>query len=86
MYYYRIVELEKKILQMDQEIQQIAQSEPYAEPVGRLRCFRGIDWLVALARVCEIGSYLCTSPTGSARKLQPSISNSPRISATRARQ
>ena len=66
MYYYRIVELEEKLLQMDQEIQQIAQSEPYAEPVGRLRCFRGIDWLVALARVCEIGSYLCTSPTGSA--------------------
>ena len=46
LYYYRIVELEEKILQMDQEIQQIAQSEPYAEPVGRLRCFRGIDWLV----------------------------------------
>ncbi len=65
LYYYRIVELEEKIGQMDIEIQEIAQSEPYAELVGRLRCFRGIDYLVALAFVCEIGDFRRFGSAGS---------------------
>ena len=67
-YYYRIVELEEKIRQMDADIEQIAQSEPYAERVGRLRCFRGIDYHVALAFVSEIGDYRRFGSAGSFMK------------------
>ena len=33
--------------------------------MGRLRCFRGIDWLVALALVCEIGDFRRFGSAGS---------------------
>ena len=52
LYYYRIVELEEKILQMDQEIQQIAQSEPYAEPVdGSAASAASIGWSMSAGAV-----------------------------------
>ena len=50
-YYRRIQELEEKLGLMDLRIQELASSVPYAEPVARLRCFRGIDFLTALAIV-----------------------------------
>ena len=50
-YYRRIQELEEKLGLMDLRIQELASSAPYAEPVARLRCFRGIDYLTALAIV-----------------------------------
>ena len=31
--------------------------QPYAQPVARLRCFRGIDYLTALAIVEEVGDF-----------------------------
>ena len=40
---------------LDREIEKIAFAEPYREPVGRLRCLRGVDTLTAMTLVCEIG-------------------------------
>lgn len=42
---------------MDTEIQRIASTVPYAERVAHLRCFRGIDYLTALAFVSEVGDF-----------------------------
>lgn len=50
--------LEYKLIQregLDKEIEQVAFSEAYREPVGRLRCLRGVDTLTAMTLVCEIG-------------------------------
>jgi len=50
--------LEYKLIQrdgLDKQIEQIAFAEPYREPVGRLRCLRGVDTLTAMTLVCEIG-------------------------------
>jgi transposase len=50
--------LEYKLIQrdtLDREIEEIAFSDAYKEPVGLLRCLRGIDTLSAMTLVCEIG-------------------------------
>jgi transposase len=50
--------LEYKLIQrdtLDREIEVIAFAAPYREPVGRLRCLRGVDTLTAMTLVCEIG-------------------------------
>ena len=50
--------LEFKLVQrdtLDQEIETIAFADPYREPVGHLRCMRGIDTLTAMVLICEIG-------------------------------
>ena len=50
--------LEYKLIQrdtLDREIEGVAFSEAYREPVGRLRCLRGVDTLTAMTLVCEIG-------------------------------
>lgn len=50
--------LEYKLIQrngLDKQIEEIAFSEAYREPVGRLRSLRGIDTLTAMTLVCEIG-------------------------------
>lgn len=39
---------------LDRELEAIAESAPYREPVGRLRCFRGIDTLSAMILLTEI--------------------------------
>lgn len=50
--------LEYKLVQrdsLDQQIESIAFSGAYREPVARLRSLRGIDTLTAMTLVCEIG-------------------------------
>lgn len=50
--------LEYKLIQrdtLDREIEEIALTDAYGEPVGRLRCLRGVDTLTAMTLVCEIG-------------------------------
>jgi transposase len=42
---------------LDREIARVAGTDPYAEPVGRLTCLRGISTLSALALVAEIGDF-----------------------------
>jgi transposase len=56
-YYTRILELEERLVFMEARITEIAQTERYRESVNHLRCFKGIDYLIALALVCEVGDF-----------------------------
>lgn len=56
-YYSHIQELENRLERIDAKIITVAEAEPYREPVARLRCFKGIDYITALAFVCEIGDF-----------------------------
>ena len=42
---------------LDERIVAIAVQKQYAQRVARLRCFRGIDYLIALALVVEVGDF-----------------------------
>lgn len=39
------------------EIERVAQEEPYREPVGALRCFRGIDTITAVTFIAELHDF-----------------------------
>jgi transposase len=39
-------------------IREVAESEAYAEKVQKFRAFKGIDYLIALSLVCEIGDFI----------------------------
>lgn len=56
-YYTRMLEIEERLVLMESKIIEIAQSEKYRGSVNLLRCFKGIDYLVALAIVSEIGDF-----------------------------
>jgi transposase len=43
--------------ELEKEVEVLAQQPPYAEPVGWLRCFRGIDTLSAMILVAEIVDF-----------------------------
>lgn len=46
-----------RLAELDKEIEALAEHPPYAEPVGWLRCFRGIDTLSAMILVAEIVDF-----------------------------
>lgn len=46
-----------RLAELDHEIAAIAATTPYREPVGWLRCFRGIDTLSAMILVAEIVDF-----------------------------
>lgn len=46
-----------RLAELDKEIEALAQTEPYREPVGWLRCFRGIDTLSAMILLAEIVDF-----------------------------
>jgi len=53
--YLMVVEsAEERVRRLDQAMEQAAQREPYRTPVGWLRCFRGIDTVIALTVVAEV--------------------------------
>jgi transposase len=45
---------EERVRRLDQAVEMAARQEPYRTPVGWLRCFRGIDTVIALTVVAEI--------------------------------
>lgn len=47
-------QLEGRLSALDAKLAAIAGEAPYAEPVGALRCFRGVDTLTALSLVAEL--------------------------------
>ena len=47
-YLLAIDQLEARLLELDAQLVAVADTEPYREPVGWLRCFRGIDTLTAV--------------------------------------
>jgi transposase len=56
--YLRAVEqLEERIEGLDEKLEQASQCEPYADAVGRLRCFRGIDTVTAVTIVAELHGF-----------------------------
>lgn len=59
-------QLAGRLATLDAKLEAIADEDPYREPVGWLRCFRGIDTLTALALVAEIHDW---ARFGSAREL-----------------
>ncbi|WP_148660520.1 transposase, partial [Leptospira borgpetersenii] len=44
---------------------EIAESEPYREKVGILRCFRGVDYLTAMFLLCEVNDFKRFKTAGS---------------------
>src|SRR5258706_3025759 len=53
-YLLAIDHLEARLIELDTRLTEIAQTEPYREPVGWLRCFRGIDTLTAILILAEL--------------------------------
>jgi len=56
-YLYAIESIEGRIGRIDIQIQQIAESPRYAERVKHFRAFKGVDYIIALSLVCEIGDF-----------------------------
>jgi transposase len=58
--------IDAQIAALDSELERVAQTDPWSDPVAWLCCFRGIKTLTALALVAEIGDF---RRFGSAREL-----------------
>lgn len=56
-YLLAIDQLEARLLELDARLGEIAATEPYREPVGWLRCFRGIDTLTAILILAELHDF-----------------------------
>ena len=53
-YLLAIDHLEARVIELDARLTEVAATEPYREPVGWLRCFRGIDTLTAILILAEL--------------------------------
>jgi transposase len=49
--------VEARLIELDARLAEIAQTEPYREPVAWLRCFRGIDTLTAILILAELHDF-----------------------------
>jgi transposase len=49
--------LGERLLQLETPLAEFGAREPYREPVGWLRCFRGIDRLTAVSLVAELHDF-----------------------------
>ena len=56
-YLLAIDHTEARLLELDARLAEIAEREPYREPVGWLRCFRGIDTLTAMLILAELHDF-----------------------------
>ena len=56
-YLLAIDHTEARLLELDARLGEIAAHEPYREPVGWLRCFRGIDTLTAMLILAELHDF-----------------------------
>ena len=56
-YLLAIDHTEARLLELDARLAEIAETAPYREPVGRLRCFRGIDMLTAMLVLAELHDF-----------------------------
>ena len=56
-YLLAIDHTEARLEELDSQLGQIAEREPYREPVGWLRCFRGIDTLTAMLILAELHDF-----------------------------
>src|SRR2546422_83847 len=56
-YLLAIDHTEARLIELDARLTEIAQADPYREPVGWLRCFRGIDTLTAILILAELHNF-----------------------------
>jgi transposase len=56
-YLLAIDQLEARLIEFDERLTEIAQTDPYREPVAWLRCFRGIDTLTAILILAELHDF-----------------------------
>jgi transposase len=56
-YRSQIRNLEERLQRLSLNVEETAESSRYRAAVSRLRAFRGIDYIIALALVCEIGDF-----------------------------
>lgn len=56
-YLLAVEQLEERLRGFDLRLAEVAQSEPYAERVGWLRCFRGIDTITAVTILAELHDF-----------------------------
>jgi transposase len=56
-YLLTVEHLLARLADLEREIASLAEAEPYREPVGWLRCFRGLDTLSALTLLVEVGDF-----------------------------
>jgi transposase len=56
-YRWTVEQLLARAAELEHEIVALAETEPYREHVGWLRCFRGIDTLGAMGLLTEIGAF-----------------------------
>jgi transposase len=56
-YLLAIDHVEARLIELDARLTALAQTDPYREPVGWLRCFRGIDTLTAILILAELHDF-----------------------------
>lgn len=56
-YLLAIDQIEARLLELDARLTEIAETEPYRERVGWLRCFRGVDTLTAILLLAELHDF-----------------------------
>jgi len=56
-YRSQILAMEERLKRLDKQVEEAAESPQYQAAVGKLRAFKGIDCIIALALVCGIGDF-----------------------------
>jgi transposase len=56
-YRSQIHTLEERLMRLSRQVEETAESPRYRAVVSKLRAFKGIDYIIALAVVCEIGDF-----------------------------
>lgn len=56
-YITAVEQAQERITSLTTNLEKLAEHEPYAAPVGRLRCFRGIDTVTAMTIVTELHGF-----------------------------
>jgi len=56
-YVLAIGQVEQRLADLDAHLSEVAAREPYARPVGSLRCLRGVDTVTAMTIVSELHDF-----------------------------
>jgi transposase len=56
-YRSQIYSLQERLVRLEQQVIETAESPRYKKAVSKLRAFKGIDYIIALSVICEIGDF-----------------------------